>query len=226
MPILIIVRLLQSSSEIFCPVVAKLLFEFAIAREFSDVSASERRFKWLMSRQRIQEGEEAWQVRVGKKTHESLGFVIESLDAIGRRISHGEERWKRNQVWRRDGRGVRLSDVTASALVAGVRCFRDVLRKSFVEPTGNAARIESVHDEMNNFVPEKIAGEFVGRIALNEKAARGMNATAPRLQFAEDLKLLPFFRALKNVNVRLDVASRLIPFQLFGNNAIMELRFY
>jgi hypothetical protein len=34
---------------------------------------------------------------------------------------------------------------------------------------------------MNNFVPEKIAGEFVGRIALNEKAARGMNATAPRL---------------------------------------------
>jgi len=47
-----------------------------------------------------------------------------------------------------------------------------------------------------------------------------------RLQFAEGLKLLPFFRALKNVNVRFDVAGRLIPFQLFGDNAIMKLRFH
>lgn len=76
MPILIIVRLLQSSSEIFCGVVAEFFFEIASAREFCNVNASERRLERLMSRQRIQEGKEARPVRVGEKTYQSFGFIV------------------------------------------------------------------------------------------------------------------------------------------------------
>jgi hypothetical protein len=50
MPILVIVGLLQSSSEIFCGVIAKFLFEIASARELSDAGASKGRFEGLMSR--------------------------------------------------------------------------------------------------------------------------------------------------------------------------------
>jgi len=72
MPILVIVGLLQSSSEIFCGVIAKFLFEIAKTYEFSDAGASKGRFEGLMSRQRIPESEEARPVRVGEKTHQSL----------------------------------------------------------------------------------------------------------------------------------------------------------
>ena len=91
MPILVIVGLLQSSSEIFCGVIAKFLFEIASARELSDAGASKGRFEGLMSRQRIQESEKACPVRLGEKPDESLGFVVKGCDAIGRRISDGEE---------------------------------------------------------------------------------------------------------------------------------------
>lgn len=94
-----------------------------------------------------------------------------------------------------------LGDVTAGALITGVCRFRDVLRESFVQPTGNAVGIEPMHDEMNNFVPKKIAGEFVGRIALDEETSLRMDSAGPRFQFAERLKLLPFLRPFENVDV-------------------------
>jgi hypothetical protein len=120
---------------------------------------------------------------------------------------------------------VRLGDVTAGALVIGVCRFRDVLRKAFIEPTGNAAGVQPMHDEMNNFVPEKIAGKF-GRIALDEETALRMDSARPRFQFAERLKLLPFFRPFENVDVRLRIAGGLFALELFGHDAIVKFRFH
>src|SRR5438445_7735481 len=101
-----------------------------------------------------------------------------------------------------------------------MRIFRNRLGESFIEPAGDAVGVKAVQHQVNGLVPEKVIAEFVSWVALNEKAARRMNPTAPWLQLAEDLKLLPFFRALKNVNVRFGVARRLIPVQLFGDDAI------
>src|SRR5207253_9790414 len=86
--------------------------------------------------------------------------------------------------------------------------------------------LKAMKNEMNDLVAEKIIAEFIFRISLNEQTAGGVNSTCPRFQFAEGLKLLPFFRPLKNVNVRFDVAGRLFALQFFCDDTIMKLRFH
>src|SRR6266513_790108 len=140
---LIIVGLLQSSSEIFRGVFAKFLLEIARAGEFSNVGASEGCFERLMSRQRIQEREETCSVRGGEKTYDPLGFIIKGFDVIGRGRGNSDQLREWNQVLRRDRRGMRFGDVTAGTLVTGVRSFRDVLRQSFVQPAWNPVGVES-----------------------------------------------------------------------------------
>ena len=79
---------------------------------------------------------------------------------------------------------------------------------------------------MHNFVPQGISRKFVGWIALNKEASCRMNSTRPGLEFAEALKLVPFVRVFENIDVGFGVAGRRFAFQLFGHNAVMELRFY
>src|SRR5438445_10640728 len=50
MPILAVVRLLQSSSEIFCGVFAKFLFEHGWIGKFPSIGTRHRRLEGLMSR--------------------------------------------------------------------------------------------------------------------------------------------------------------------------------
>jgi len=78
---------------------------------------------------------------------------------------------------------------------------------------------------MNNLVPKKIAGEFVGRIALDEETSLRMDSAGPRFQFAERLKLLPFLRPFENVDVRLRIAGRLFALELLCHDTIVKLRF-
>src|SRR6202011_5219084 len=114
---------------------------------------------------------------------------------------------------------------TASAFVTRVRIFRNELGEAFVQPTGDAIVVKAMQNEMNDLVSQKIVAEFICRILLNKETAGRMNSTTPGLEFAESLKLLPFFRALKNVNVRFDVAGGLLALQLFRDNAIVKFRF-
>src|SRR5205823_5845067 len=120
---------------------------------------------------------------------------------------------------------MRLGNVTARALITGMRIFRNILGEAFIEPAGDAVGVKAVQDKMNNLVTEKIVAEFVSRIPLNKETAGGMNSTRPFFQVSEGLKLLPVFRLLKNINVRFDVAGRLLALQFLRDHAIMKLRF-
>src|SRR5437764_2546991 len=119
-----------------------------------------------------------------------------------------------------------FADVTARPFVTGVRIFGNELSEAFIQPTRNAIGIKTMQDKMNDLVAEEIVAELVGRIPLNEETAGGMNSTRPRFQFSENLKLLPFLRPLEDVDVRFDVARRLLPFQFLRDDAIMKFRFH
>src|SRR2546430_3131879 len=120
---------------------------------------------------------------------------------------------------------MRLGDVTARAFVTRLRIFRNILGESFIEPARDAVGVKAVQDKVNNFVTEKIVAEFVSRIPLNKETAGGMNSPRPFFKVSEGLKLLPVFRLLKNVNVRFDVAGRLLALQFLREHAIMKLGF-
>ena len=141
-------------------------------------------------------------------------------------MSHGEQDGEWNQSLIGNGLRVRFGDVTASTLIAGVRGLGNILRESFIQPRGNAIGIKSVHDQMNDFVPESVIGKFLRRIALNEKTPFGMNASRPPLQIPEYLKLLPFLRSLENVNMRLDVPWRRLALQLFCHHPVVKFGFH
>src|SRR5579864_963382 len=79
-----------------------------------------------------------------------------------------------------------------------------------------------MENEVDNFVTERVVAEFVGRVALNEETAGRMNSPRPLFQMSEGLKLLPFFGALENINMRLDVGSELFALQLLGHDPIMK----
>ena len=53
-----------------------------------------------------------------------------------------------------------------------------------------------------------------------------MNAACPLFQVTENLKLLPLFRPLENVNVRFDISRELVALQFLGDYSVMKLRFY
>src|SRR5580693_5806168 len=142
-----------------------------------------------MSSQRIKQGQKTRLVGYSEKTHQSLRFVVKNLDPIGRWMSHCHKRRERNQILRRDCLRVRFCHITASALVTGVRSLGNILRKSFVQPARDALGVESVENEMSNFVSENVAGKFIGRVALDENASLRLNSARPRFQFAERLKL-------------------------------------
>src|SRR5712691_2465547 len=179
-----------------------------------------------MPSERIQQREKTWLVSSGEKAHEPFRFVIKGVHSFRGRMSHRDKGAERNQVLLCDRFRVRLGNVTPRPFVTGVCVFRNILRESFIQPGGDAVSVKAVQYQVNDLVSEKVVAEFVGRIALNKKASLRMNPTRPRLQVAEGLKLLPFFRALKNVNVRFRVAGWLLPFQLLCNDAIMKLRFH
>src|SRR6202035_743451 len=73
---------------------------------------------------------------------------------------------------------------------------------------------------------ERVVRELVGWVALDEETSQRMNSAGPRFEIAEHLKLQPVFRALENVNVRLDIAGRLLALQFFRDDAISEFRFH
>ena len=179
-----------------------------------------------MPGKRVQQSQKAGLVRCGEKPHETFRFIVEAGDTIGGRVRHCHKRREGNQLLRCDRFRVRFGNVAARAFVSGVCVLRDILRESLIQPTRNAVRVKAVQDEVNNLVTEKIVAEFVGRIALDEETSGRMNSTAPRLQFSEHLKLLPFFRALKNIDVRFRVCRRLVALQFFCDDAVMEFRFY
>src|ERR1017187_2437068 len=178
-----------------------------------------------MLSQRIKQGEETRLVCKNEKTHQPLRFIIKYLDPIGRWMSHCHKRRERNQIPRRDCLGARFCNVTASALVTGLRSLGNILRESFVQPTWDAIGIESVKDEMRDFVSENVAGEFVGRVALVEEVSLRLTSARPRFQVAERLKLLPILGPLENIDVRLCISGWLFALQLFRDSAIMKLSF-
>src|SRR5438874_619089 len=104
--------------------------------------------------------------------------------------------------------------------------FGNELGQAFVQPKRDGVGIKAMHDEMHDFVAEKIVTEFVTRIALDEQTSHRMNPAAPRFQLAERLKLLPFLGSLENIDMRLDVSRRLLAFQFLCDHAIMKLRLY
>jgi len=128
---------------------------------------------WVENRrlQRVQQREEAGLVRQDKEAHETLRFVVKSFDPIGGRMGHGHQRGERNKILRSDRRRVRFGNVTASALVTGVRPLGNILRKSLIQPTRNAVWVKSMKNEMNDFVSEAVVGEFVGWITHDEEAS-------------------------------------------------------
>src|SRR5438105_10491591 len=99
---------------------------------------------------------------------------------------------------------MRLGRITACTLITGMSRFRNVLRDSFIQPTGNPIGIESMKNEMHDLVSKDITGKFLFWIAEDEEAALGMNSTRPLLQFAQTLKLLPVLGTLENIDVRFD----------------------
>src|SRR5207245_10157353 len=133
-----VVHLLQRSSEIFRSIVAEFFFESGWIREFSGISAKDRSVEGLMAAERVQQRDEARLVRQDKEAHETLRFVVKSFDPIGRRMGHGHRRGERNKILRSDRRRVRFGNVTASALVTGVRPGRNLLRKSLIHPAWTA----------------------------------------------------------------------------------------
>ena len=161
---------MQRSSGIFCRIVAEFFLERRGTREFPGVNAKERGIKRLMPGEGIQERKKARLVRGGKKTDQALGFIVERFHVIGRRLRDRDKRGERNQILRRDGLRVRFGIVTASALVTGVCAFGNILRESFIQPTWNPIRVESMENEMSDFVPESVAAEFVRRIAQDKEA--------------------------------------------------------
>jgi len=86
-------------------------------------------------------------------------------------MGHGHQRGERNKILRSDRRRVRFGNVTASALVTGVRPLGNILRKSLIQPTRNAVWVKSMKNEMNDFVSEAVVGEFVGWITHDEEAS-------------------------------------------------------
>src|SRR5437870_8487125 len=102
---------------------------------------------------------------------------------------------------------MRLGHVTARALITGMGRFRNVSRDSFIQPAGNSVGIESMKNEMDDFVPKDITGKFLPGIAKNEQTPLRMNSTGPLLQFPQTLKLLPILRALENIDVRFDIGQ-------------------
>src|SRR2546430_2135992 len=175
-----------------------------------------------MSRKRIEQAQKALFVRRGEKAHQSLRFIVENSDAVGRRMSCRSQDGERKQILRRNGVRVRFRDVTTSALITRVRVFGNELGESLVEPARDAVGVKAMQNEMHDLVSERIVAESVGRISLNEETARGMNSASPRLQFSERLKFSPLFRVLENVNVRFDIGGRLLASQFFRDDAIMK----
>ena len=80
-----------------------------------------------------------------------------------------------------------------------------------------------MHYQVHNLMPESVIATLVGRISHDEEAPLGMDPTSPRLQFAKVLEFLPVFRTLKDINVRLGLGSQRFPFQIFHDDAIIEL---
>src|SRR5437660_516801 len=226
MPILAVVRLLQSSSEIFCGVFAKFLFEHGWIGKFSSIGTRQRGLEGLMSPERIEEREKARLIGGDEKADQSLRFIVKRRHSICRRKSYCRKRRQRDQVLQGDGFRVRLGNVTTRALITGVGGFGNILGESFIQPAWDAVGVKPVDDEVHDLVPEQVAGKFVFWVALNEEASLRLNSAGPGFQFAEGLKLLPLFRTFENINVRFDVAWRLFALQLFGDDAVMKLRLY
>ena len=155
----------------------------------------------------IKKREETSLVGGGEKANQPLRFIIKGFHAIGRRMGDRDQRCDRNKVPDPDRLRVRPGKVTPRTLITGVRVLGDVLRQSFAQPARNTIRIESVHDEVNDFVSKSVVGEFVLWIALNEQASLRMNSTRPLFQIPERLELLPILRVLKNVDVRFGIAG-------------------
>src|SRR5690348_10591806 len=97
---------------------------------------------------------------------------------------------------------MRLSAITARAPETGMRSFRDVFGKAFIDPRRHAFRIKPVHDEVGDLVSEGVVGELEFRIAHDEETAAGMNPAGPFFKTAELLELRPIFRRFEDVDVR------------------------
>ena len=219
MPILAVVRLLQSSSEIFCGVFAKFLFEHGWIGKFSSIGTRQRGLEGLMLPERIEEREKARLIGGDEKADQSLRFIVKRRHSICRRKSYCRKRRQRDQVLHGDGFRMRLGNVTTRALITGVGGFGNILGESFIQPAWDAVGVKPVDDQVHDLVPEQVAGKFVFWVALNEEASLRLNSAGPGFQFAEGLKLLPLFRTFENINVRFDVAWRLVALQLFGDDA-------
>src|SRR3989442_987478 len=116
-------------------------------------------------------------------------------------MGYRDKRGERNEILRCNRFRARFGNVTARALIAGVRALGNILSESFIQPARNSVCVKSVEDKMSYFVPQNIAGKFVGRIAQNEEASGRMNPARPRFQLSEHLKLPPIARSLEDINV-------------------------
>ena len=66
-----------------------------------------------------------------------------------------------------------------------------------------------VDKKVRNLVAEAVPGEFVGWVALDEKAAIGVKPAGPLFEVTGLLEFGPVFRALEDVDVGFAVAGRL-----------------
>ena len=83
-----------------------------------------------------------------------------------------------------------------------MRRFRNVFRETLIESKRNLASVKSIEHQVRDLVAETVIGEFIGRIADDEKAAIGLNSSGPWLELAFRLKFFPIGRLFENVDVR------------------------
>ena len=178
-------RIWQRSSESFVAYSRNFSSSAATLSEFPGVNAKERGFERLMPGQRIEQRQEIRFVREGEKTDQALGLIVKCLDA-DRKAAASSRPARRAESTRR-------SRSPASAAWPGSRAHADNWRArlwkrtaQILHPTssGIPSGVKSMKHQMGNFVPQKIAAKFVGRIAQDEEAPLRMNPARPLLQTA------------------------------------------
>src|SRR5947209_7684407 len=115
--------------------------------------------------------------------------------------------------------------ITARPAKARMRCLRNVLGEAFVDPGRHAFGIKSMHDEVRDFVTERVVSKLEARIAQNEQASARMNSAGPFFETADLLELHPVFRRFENVDVRFRIARLLFAVECLCHDAVVKLRF-
>src|SRR5437867_9210897 len=101
-----------------------------------------------MASERVEQREEARLVGRSEKAYETLRLLVKNFHTIGRWISHCDERREGNQILRGDRLRARFGNVTAGALIAGMRALRNILREPLIQPTGDGIGIKAMEDKM------------------------------------------------------------------------------